>query len=202
MSANVIIKREPNEEPAPKRRKVRDDLPTWLAADDQPDALPPIRSRKLAKPEYARLVAYWTYLNRYDLSRLDHWTPATGRLLKAKFLMSMVAVPPRPIELAPPIELSASRYSGLRDVDLLWHAFLDEPQYVREFSPALGHIGGGGIPHSAGIASVERVVNIEDRFIRTYTSAFGMRPEIPNPEVPLPPEYDVEWEGDDEEICG
>ena len=178
-----------------RKRKVEEpdaheSIEVWSTGVEQPDALPALRRRLHGN---GRVVAAHYFLNRYDLSRVEGWTPENGHVFKAKVLLSLKGAG------EPPFELSTSKYSGLRGADVLWHAFIETPQYAAEFGLALGYVG--GLPHTQGSASLEHVVDLEVRLTGAYRRAFRKRLIIPEPEVPLPDEY-AELLEEDEVVCG
>ena len=164
----------------------------WLRVTYLDDALPSILKLIMRDATIlARATEILDVLNRYDLRKLSkRYTRDGSHILKAKIFLSM---------FMKPIDLSSSKYSGLREADLLWHEFIKAPQYLLEFSPLLGYPS--GLPHNVGKAPVVCVVNLEKIFIRRYTRMFGVAPTIPKPSKPLPEMYADEWEEEDF-VCG
>ena len=181
------VKREPSgvkREPSGVKRE-RDERP-------QPDAMPPLKKKIPNLPNYMGL---FDEVNDIPLAEmgLAGYTPAAGRILKAKWFMSLFT--------AKPLGLSSSAYSGLKGADEVWHDFIERhPEVYEAFGRSLGYEG--GIPHTPGSGSVADVVDIEDRFIRKYKRIFREMPTIPEPEQELPEKYAEQWEQNDEFVCG
>lgn len=184
----VAVKVEPHvavKQKAVKRERERDERP-------QPDAMPPLKQKVSNLPNYRGLFDEVNDLPLTEMG-LAGYTPDAGRILKAKWFMSLFT--------AEPIGLSSSAYSGLKGADEVWHDFIERhPEAYEDFGRSLGYEG--GIPHTPGSGSVADVVAIEDRFIRKYKRLFREMPTIPEPEQELPEEYAEEWEQDDEFVCG
>ena len=187
------VKVEPEQEPPAvkqepsgvKRERERDERP-------QPDAMPPLTKKIPNLPNYRGI---FDEVNDLPLAEMDlaGYTPDAGRILKAKFFISLFT--------AEPLGLSSSAYSGLKGADEVWHEFIERhPEAYEAFGRSLGYEG--GIPHTPGSGSVADVVRIEARFIRKYKRIFREMPTIPEPEQELLEEYAEEWEQDDEVVCG